>query len=474
MTDVVTGAAGRPLSARGLNTRRKLLDAAERVFGELGYVDASIVKLTEEAGVGQGTFYLYFDSKRAIFDELVRDLNRRVRHAMKEASSQGETRLESELLGFQAYFRFTADHPALYRIIRQAEFVSPEMLHYHYDRLSEGYIAALREASESGEIASLDPEVTAWALMGLGELIGMRWILWGGNDEIPPARPRRARADHPLRPRGPRVRPVGLEGWWGVGSRAVEFQELQPGLEAGPSAWIDVTQERIDEFARVTGDLQSIHVDPALAAAGPFGTTVAHGLLTLSLDPGGDVPGASGRGRTIVNYGLNRVRFPAPVPAGSRVRVSFRVESVDPVEGGVHACLQATVELDGAAKPACVAELVLRCRVADCRAQRARPAERHLDRRAGERAAAVPSRNATVAATSSGSISRFTAWGARITSSSTRSRAARGRGPGRRSAPRRVASACTRGRPPSRGSRCGAPSSASVFTSPMTPCLAET
>jgi AcrR family transcriptional regulator len=186
MTDVVTGSAGRPLSARGLNTRRRLLDAAERVFGELGYLDASIVKITEAAGVGQGTFYLYFDSKRAIFDELVRDLNQRVRHSMKEGSSRGKTRLEAELLGFQAYFRFTADHPALYRIIRQAEFVSPEMLHYHYDKLSEGYIAALREASQSGEIATLDPEVAAWALMGLGELIGMRWILWGGSTDLPP------------------------------------------------------------------------------------------------------------------------------------------------------------------------------------------------------------------------------------------------------------------------------------------------
>jgi len=184
MTDVVMGAAGRPLSARGLNTRRKLLDAAERVFAEVGYVDASIVKLTEAAGVGQGTFYLYFDSKRSVFDELVRDLNRRVRHAMKEASSQGKTRLEAEVLGFRAYFRFTAEHPALYRIIRQAEFVSPEMLRYHYDHLSEGYIEALREASASGEIGPLEPEVTAWGLMGLGELIGMRWILWG-EDEIP-------------------------------------------------------------------------------------------------------------------------------------------------------------------------------------------------------------------------------------------------------------------------------------------------
>ena len=110
------------------------------------------MKITEAAGVGQGTFYLYFASKKEIFDELVRDLNRRVRHAMKEASSQGTTRLEPELLGFGAYFRFTAEHPGLYGIIRQAEFVSPEMLRYHYDKLSEGYVEALREAMERGEL----------------------------------------------------------------------------------------------------------------------------------------------------------------------------------------------------------------------------------------------------------------------------------------------------------------------------------
>jgi AcrR family transcriptional regulator len=179
VTEVVTGASGRVLSSKGVATRQKLLDAAEHVFAELGYHDASIVKITEAAGVGQGTFYLYFSSKKEIFDELVRDLNRRVRHAMKEASSQGATRLESELLGFGAYFRFTTEHPGLYGIIRQAEFVSPEMLRYHYDKLSEGYIEALRDAMERGETAQLDPEVTAWALMAAGEMIGMRWILWG-------------------------------------------------------------------------------------------------------------------------------------------------------------------------------------------------------------------------------------------------------------------------------------------------------
>jgi hypothetical protein len=104
---------------------------------------------------------------------------------MKEASSQGKSRLEAELLGFRAYFRFTAEHPALYRIIRQAEFVSPHMLRYHYERLSSGYVEGLRESSEHGEIAKLDPEVAAWALMGMGELIGMRWILWEESAEMP-------------------------------------------------------------------------------------------------------------------------------------------------------------------------------------------------------------------------------------------------------------------------------------------------
>lgn len=180
----VTGADGRTLSRKGVRTRTRLLDAAERVFAELGYHDASIVKITEAAGVGQGTFYLYFASKKDVFDELVRDLNRRVRHAMKESSSKGTTRIEAELLGFGAYFRFTAEHPALYRIIRQAEFVSPEMLHYHYEKLAEGYVEGLRESMAKGEVGDIDPEVSAWALMAAGELLGMRFILWG-DGEVP-------------------------------------------------------------------------------------------------------------------------------------------------------------------------------------------------------------------------------------------------------------------------------------------------
>jgi AcrR family transcriptional regulator len=106
---------------------------------------------------------------------------------MADASSRGRTRTEAERLGFQAFFRFTAEHPGLYRVIRQAEFVSPLALRQHYERIVAGYVRGLQEAMDRGEIATGDPEVLAWALMGVGEMIGLRWILWGETDEIPPA-----------------------------------------------------------------------------------------------------------------------------------------------------------------------------------------------------------------------------------------------------------------------------------------------
>src|ERR1700756_3789946 len=127
--------------------------------------------------------------------------------------------------------------------------------------------------------------------------------------------------------------------------------DLAPGAAFGPSSWIEVGQDRIDAFAEATGDFQWIHVDPERAAAGPFGTTIGHGYLTLSLLPAMSyevVPRhESGMG---VNYGLNRVRFPAPVPAGSRVRGFFRVDAVDVLEGGIQATMTATGEREGGDK----------------------------------------------------------------------------------------------------------------------------
>lgn len=176
---LVSSTTGRPLTKRGEATRRKILESAEQVFAEFGYPDASIVKLTEHAGVALGTFYLYFDSKKAVFEALVLDLNARVREAMSEPMAQATSRLDAERRGFEGFFRFTAEHPSLYRVIREAEFASPETMRMHYERIVSGYAAGLAAAQSDGDVDPvLDPEVAAWALMGLGELIGMRYVLW--------------------------------------------------------------------------------------------------------------------------------------------------------------------------------------------------------------------------------------------------------------------------------------------------------
>ena len=139
--------------------------------------------------------------------------------------------------------------------------------------------------------------------------------------------------------------------------------DLQPllGEVVATSDWIEVTQARIDQFAQATGDHQWIHVDPERAKAGPFGTTVAHGFLTLSLLPEMGASAMDVRGvRMGVNYGLNKVRFPAPVPAGSRLRGHFKLVGYDTIDGGAQLAFEVTMEREGSAKPVCVAESLSR------------------------------------------------------------------------------------------------------------------
>jgi acyl dehydratase len=137
---------------------------------------------------------------------------------------------------------------------------------------------------------------------------------------------------------------------------------MQPGDVFGPSSWIEIPQSRIDTFAAACEDDQWIHVDPEKAAAGPFGGTIAHGYLTLSLlsVASYEVIPRDPTARMGINYGLNRVRFPAPVPVNSRVRTTFEVISVEEIDGGSQRTLKATVEREGGDKPVCVAEVVWR------------------------------------------------------------------------------------------------------------------
>jgi acyl dehydratase len=133
------------------------------------------------------------------------------------------------------------------------------------------------------------------------------------------------------------------------------------GEQLGYTDWLEVDQKRIDLFAEATGDHQWIHVDPEKAAAGPFGTTIAHGYLTLSLLPlfGPQLIRVEGV-KMGVNYGTNKVRFPSPVPVGSRLRATGKITGVEDVTGGVQVAVAFTVEREGGDKPVCVAESVSR------------------------------------------------------------------------------------------------------------------
>ena len=152
------------------------------------------------------------------------------------------------------------------------------------------------------------------------------------------------------------------QGW--IAMRSFEHLSDMAGLvgqEIGVSEWITVDQARIDGFAEATGDRQWIHVDPERAAAGPFGTTIAHGFLTLSLLP---EMGASAMQvndtRMGVNYGLNRVRFTAPVPVGSRLRGVFKLRAFEPIAGGAQLTMEVTMQREGSDKPVCIAESLAR------------------------------------------------------------------------------------------------------------------
>lgn len=148
----------------------------------------------------------------------------------------------------------------------------------------------------------------------------------------------------------------------------IGFLQAQLGTETHVGSWLQIDQQRIDKFAEVTGDLQWIHIDPQRAAnESPYGTTIAHGYLTLSLLPyltesnhpdffQNNYPGMKYR----VNYGLNKVRFPAPVKVGAKLRARTKILTAEEVKGGVQICYQISVEIEGQEKPACVADFLAR------------------------------------------------------------------------------------------------------------------
>lgn len=173
-----------PVRDRAEATRRRLLQAAEEVFAEQGFFRASVSMITRRAGVAQGTFYLHFKAKEDIFRELVRQLSHDLRQELQEAVDPIPDRRDAEKVGFATFLRFVLRRRNLYIVMRECEFVDPELYRWYYDRLAEGYVRGLRQAIARGQIRRLNPEAVAFALMGAFQMAGMRWVLW--NDELPP------------------------------------------------------------------------------------------------------------------------------------------------------------------------------------------------------------------------------------------------------------------------------------------------
>jgi AcrR family transcriptional regulator len=171
-----------PVTARGEATRRKLMSAAEEEFGAKGFHLASVSSVTQRAGVGQGTFYLYFHSKEEIFSTLVREIGHALRkHTAEAIARHSGNRMDAERAGMESFLEFAEKHPGLYRIVQESQFVDEPAFRDYYERIAKGYALGLAAAAGNGEITAGDAEIRAWAMMGIGHFLGMRYCLWDGK-----------------------------------------------------------------------------------------------------------------------------------------------------------------------------------------------------------------------------------------------------------------------------------------------------
>ncbi|MGH9175949.1 MAG: TetR/AcrR family transcriptional regulator, partial [Vicinamibacterales bacterium] len=167
-----------PKTPRGERTRRRILDAAEQEIGRLGFGVASVSGITTAARIAQGTFYVYFKSKEDVLRELVLHMGRLVRSRLSQATAGAADRIDAERLGLRAFLEFVREHPNLYRVVEEAQFINESAYRRYYDDFAGGYSAGLEEAVARREIRAGDAEIRAWALMGMAKALGQRYALW--------------------------------------------------------------------------------------------------------------------------------------------------------------------------------------------------------------------------------------------------------------------------------------------------------
>lgn len=179
-----------PKTGRGELTRRKILDAAKREIGRRGFAEASISTITAEAGVAQGTFYIYFRSKEDVMRELVLHMGRMLRHHLTEATEGAKDRIEAEKLGLRAFLDFVRRNPDLYKVVEESQFVDEKVYRQYYTEFAKSYRIALAAAEKRGEVAAGKTdnatEVRTWMLMGISVFLGQRYGLWDPKAPLEP------------------------------------------------------------------------------------------------------------------------------------------------------------------------------------------------------------------------------------------------------------------------------------------------
>lgn len=178
MNQVSSSTKKQPKTARGNKTREKLLNAAEKEFGEKGFHDAAISGITQRAGVALGTFYVYFDSKEEVFRGLVSHMGHLTRSWIAQRVAGATDRLTAEREGIMAFIEFVRDHKNLYRVVSEAQFVANDAFHEYYSVFADAYQENLSAAAGRSEIRDGDYEIWSWAMIGMAVFLGMRFADW--------------------------------------------------------------------------------------------------------------------------------------------------------------------------------------------------------------------------------------------------------------------------------------------------------
>ncbi|MCP5073562.1 MAG: TetR/AcrR family transcriptional regulator [Rhodobacteraceae bacterium] len=173
-----------PKTKRGQARRVQILKAAEKVFGTIGFVDASVADITREAKTAQGTLYIYFEGKEELFSELVAEMGQLTRAVIGGAIAGATTRLDAERKGLEAFLRFVAERPELYHIVEEARFVDPDAYQQYFSEFAAAYQGQLEAAQAEGEIRQGNSEVRAWALMGMAKALGERFVIQERDTDI--------------------------------------------------------------------------------------------------------------------------------------------------------------------------------------------------------------------------------------------------------------------------------------------------